>query len=134
MALSQLNSTNESKRKELYSKLFVACRNYFAEVLKDGADAKKLITAYVDARHIRGIHETVTALGFIDLTPEETKACREAALQDVLLEMKVKEIVVANITQYDNYAKSLFARLEAKATIIEAEVVAKVEEVVSEIK
>jgi len=123
MALSQLNSTNELARQKLYAKLFDACRGYFADTLKDGADAKKLITAYVDARHIRGLHSTIADLGFIDLTPEEHKACREAALNDVLLEMKIKALV----TQYDNYAKTTFAKLVAEvkteAKVVEAELV-----------
>jgi hypothetical protein len=94
MALSQVETTASKARKQLYIKHYDQYRRYFTDFLGSDPTPIAKVEALVDARYIRGIYSVVKgfpASEMATLTPEESRATREAALQDVLTEIKVNQ-------------------------------------------
>jgi hypothetical protein len=95
MALSQVETTAGRVRKQLYLKHYDVYRKYFADFLGDNPTAINKVEALVDSRYIKGLYAIIstkfTTAEMATLSPEESRAIREAALQDVLVEIKVKQ-------------------------------------------
>ena len=111
MGLSQVETTASKARKGIYVKHYDIYRRYFVDFLGTNPTPIAKVEALVDSRYIKGIYKVVASLPVAEtasLSPEESRACREAALNDVLLEIKVKESL-------DNLEKRLIKLVRKEA-------------------